>query len=355
MTQRMAFADIRKSSLTTLMMIRACMQGLNRGLASGLTSHGISRVYLVNSSMAAITRHQVRLSDGVTISLSLHPHPAPLLPGLVILLHGRLHNSTRGPCSELFPKISYSTLTYDARGMGESSGTTGWCNIEQEVDDLKEIISHIKSTFSPPLNQVIAIIGHSKGAAVAFRWASLKELHKDISQPHLYDQVDRPPLLISLSARYDTSDVGLSRFNQEQQAKLENDGKFVWLSYRAGRDFTERRDYVVTLEDVEKAKGVSLECVKDLRENSQVVLFHGRADGTVAVHHSHKLDQQLRDTNPSTSVDLVLVEGAKHNWDQDGEIEMLVEWIDTWIKRRAGRDSTRIPADKIIDHLGPQR
>ena len=230
--------------------------------------------------MAAITRHQVSLSDGVTISLSLHLHPAPLLPGLVILLHGRLHNSTRGPCSELFSKISYSTLTYDARGMGESSGTTGWCNIDQEVEDLQQIISHIRSTFGPPLNQVIAIIGHSKGAGVGFRWASLKDLHQEISQPHLYDQIDRPPLLVSLSARYDTSDVGLSRFNQEQQAKLENEGKFVWLSYRAGRNFCERRDYIVTLEDIEKATKVSLECVKNMRENAQVLLFHRYFQGS---------------------------------------------------------------------------
>ncbi|POW19517.1 hypothetical protein PSHT_04562, partial [Puccinia striiformis] len=275
--------------------------------------------------------------------------------GLVILLHGRLHNSTRGPCSELFPRISYSTLTYDARGMGESSGTTGWYNVEQEVKDLQEIIGHIKSTFGAPLNQVLAIVGHSKGSAVGFRWASLKDLQMDINQPHLYDNVDRPPLMISLSARYDTSDVGLSRFSEEQQTKLENEGEFVWLRYRAGRDFMERRDYVVTLEEVSKAKTASLECVKDLRDNSQVVLFHGRADGTVAVQHAQKLEQHLRDTNPSTSVDLVLVEGAKHNWDQEGEIDMLIEWINAWIQRRAGKDSTRVPTDKIVDHLGPLR
>jgi len=305
--------------------------------------------------MAEITRHQVTLSDGVTISMSLRHHPAPLLPGLVILLHGRLHNSTRGPCSELSSKISYSSLTYDARGMGESSGTTGWCNVEKEVNDFKEILSYIKSTFGPPLNQVIAIVGHSQGAGVGFRWASLKDFRNQINQPHLYDEVDRPPLLISLSVRYDTSDVGLSRFNSEQQAQLESNGEFVWLRYRAGHNMLERRDYVVKLEDVLKARNLSLECVKDIRDNSQVILFHGRADGTVVAQHSQKLDQQLRNTNPSTSVDLVLVEGAKHNWDQEGEIEMLVEWINSWIKRRAGRDSTRVPADQIVDHLGPKR
>ncbi|PLW30444.1 hypothetical protein PCANC_21192 [Puccinia coronata f. sp. avenae] len=302
-----------------------------------------------------ITRHQVTLSDGVTISMSLRHHPAPLLPGLVIFLHGRLHNSTRGPCGDLFSKISYSSLTYDARGMGQSSGTTGWCNVDEEVNDLKEIISYIKSNLSPPLDRVIAIVGHSKGAGVGFRWASLEDSQNEINQPYLYDKVDRPPLLISLSARYDTSDVGLSRFTKEQQTQLENEGKFIWLRYRAGHEFSERRDYVVTLEDVEKAKNVSLECVKDLRDNSQVALFHGRADGTVSVRHAQKLDLQIRNSNSSISVDSVLVEGTKHNWDQDGEIEMLVEWINPWIKRRAGRDSTRVPEDKIVDHLGPQR
>ncbi|MBW0500775.1 hypothetical protein O181_040490 [Austropuccinia psidii MF-1] len=305
--------------------------------------------------MATIVGHRCVLSDGVTIALFLRRHPKPALPGLVVLLHGRLHNSKKGPCAELFTKLPYSALIFDARGMGESGGSSGWSNIEEEVNDLKEIIKYVKENFEAPHNQILALIGHSKGASIGFQYASQVTFCKDLAQPMLYDERYRPALLVSLSGRYDTTDTGLSRFTFEQQAQLEKEGRFVWLRYRAGPDREERREYVVTKEAVEQAKHRTLECVKDLGDNCQVLLLHGRADGTVLCKEAEKIDQAIRDNNSSASVDLLMIEGVKHNWDQEGEIELASHCIEGWIQRRAGRDSTRIPEEKIVDHLGPHR
>lgn len=54
----------------------------------------------------------------------------PLLPGLVVLCHGRFHTKHRGPMAAIEPLLPFSTLSFDARGMGESEGKTGYSNIQ---------------------------------------------------------------------------------------------------------------------------------------------------------------------------------------------------------------------------------
>lgn len=257
--------------------------------------------------------------------------------------------------------------------MGESSGETGWNNVQvsrgplvdlalldsqrlsqEEIDDLKHLLSHVRTSNSAPLNRIAAIIGHSKGAVVVLSLASdasfLSALN-GASSP--------PPLIISLSARYDTSSLspsGLSRFNDEQKAALERDGRFVWLRYRAGPEpeRPERREYVVTKEAVESAKRRTLECVESIPRGTQVLLLHGRADGTVPTIETGKVDARIRDHGEASS-DVVLVEGVEHNWDGEGELEAAAEWIEVWMKARTKRPANRVLEADLVDHLGLNR
>ena len=57
--------------------------------------------------------------------------------GLVVLAHGRLHIKSRGPLAEIESRLAFDTFAFDARGMGESDGTTGYSNTEQEVRGLR--------------------------------------------------------------------------------------------------------------------------------------------------------------------------------------------------------------------------
>lgn len=48
---------------------------------------------------------------------------------VVLLCHGRLHTKTRGPLAAVDALIPYNTISIDARGMGESTGKTGYSNL----------------------------------------------------------------------------------------------------------------------------------------------------------------------------------------------------------------------------------
>ncbi|KAI8459616.1 Alpha/Beta hydrolase protein, partial [Phakopsora pachyrhizi] len=295
----------------------------------------------------SITQHVLQLKDGVKLSVKFRSHRNPILPGLVILLHGRLDHSKKGTCCELEKKLSYSTLSYDAQGMGTSTGNTGWVNIDEEVDDLKQVVNYIKTTFEPPNNKVLAIIGHSKGGEVCFKYGSTPSFKNQISQPNLYDI----PLLVSISARYNLSQTGLSRFTSQQKEQLKRGGSFIWLRYWAGLDNQERREFLVTSKDIEISQSFNMDFVKDLSNGVQVLLLHVRADGTVSYREAQKFDDQIRKNCQNTSVDLILADGVQHNWDQAGEIDLMADWVNPWIKHRAGKDSKRVPDHLLSDHL----
>lgn len=114
----------------------------------------------------------------------------PLLPGLVVLCHGRFHTKHRGPMAVIEALLPFSTLSFDARGMGESEGTTGYSNVQvslvcvllsktdgmrkEEVDDLAVILKHVRLHY--PNNTLLALIGHSKGAVVLLTLASQQSI-----------------------------------------------------------------------------------------------------------------------------------------------------------------------------------
>ena len=179
------------------------------------------------------------------------------------------------------------------------------------------------------------------------------------SDPFFASIQPSPPLVVSISARYDTSSLspsGLSRFSPEQQEALHRDGSFVWLNYRAGPepDRLEKRSYVVTKEDVESAKKRTLECVSNIPKGVQVLLLHGRADGTVPEAESRKVDSRIRDHGQASS-DLMLIEGVKHNWDEEGQLETAAQWMTAWMKTRTKKPARRVLEADLVDHLGLDR
>ncbi|CAH7686629.1 hypothetical protein PPACK8108_LOCUS21306 [Phakopsora pachyrhizi] len=94
----------------------------------------------------------------------------------------------------------------------------------------------------------------------------------------------------------------------------------------------------VTSKDIEISQSFNMDCVKDLSE-------------WVSYREAQKFDDQIRKNCQNTSVDLILADGVQHNWDQAGEIDLMADWVNPWIKHRAGKDSKRVPDHLLSDHL----
>jgi len=241
--------------------------------------------------------------------------------------------------ADLEDRLAFDTFSFDARGMGESDGETGYANTEQECDDLAEVLRHLVERGET----IRAVCGHSKGAVVALMYASRS------------DAVPCP-LVVSVSARYDARDssAGVARFSPAQQDELEQTGRFEWLSYRCGPEpeRPHRRKYIVTREDIERAAKRSLECVASMAETTQTLVLHGKADGTVPYANSVRVDEAIG--RGAASADIMLFQGVGHNWDAAGEGALLASAIGGWLEQRT-LNPTRRQSGPLIDHLSHQR
>jgi pimeloyl-ACP methyl ester carboxylesterase len=185
-----------------------------------------------------------------------------------------------------------------------------------------------------PSNVPLALIGHSQGAVVALLYASADP------QPSIV-----PRLLVSVSGRY--SSVGTeNRLPVSLLSSIEATGRGVWLRYRAGKDW-EKREYVVTKEALDAHRARVLDGVRRLPAIN-VLTLHGRADGTVWPSNAMQLDERISESEATN--DVVLVAGVAHNWDREGEDEILAGHVDVWLAARLKR---KLEKDDgvLVDHL----
>lgn len=218
---------------------------------------------------------------------------------------------------------------------------------QQEVEDLCCVLEHIH-TLPAPYNTLLAIAGHSKGAVVTLLTAC---------QPALRS-LDPLPMIINISGRFDASNLShnRNRFTEEQYHQLDTQGSFVWMHYRAGAEpeRTERRPYLVTKEEMDRHATRTMAGLKDhLPAGLSVLSVHGKADGTVPYDNSIKMDQTIS-LSQATS-DLMLLEGAAHNWDRPGETDLLVGMISAWLAARLWKRPQKPGGEPLVDHLGTRR
>ena len=241
--------------------------------------------------------------------------------------------------ADIEPRLAFDTFAFDARGMGESDGETGYANTEQECDDLGEVLRALLERGET----IRSICGHSKGAVVALMYAS----RPDAVECRLY---------VAISPRYDARDssAGVARFSAEQRDELERTGRFVWLHYRCGPEpeRPHRRPYVVTREDIARAAERSLECVSNMAEGTSALVLHGKADGTVPYANSVRVDEAIG--RGAACSDLGLFDGVGHNWDAPGEDTLLASIIGAWLEQRA-KTPARKRTGPLVDHLIHER
>ncbi len=111
------------------------------------------------------------------------------LQDAVVLCHGYMDGKDRfhfpTMADALLRDAQVASLRFDFAGNGESEGEFDFCAYDKEVEDIRASVEYLRSSLG---KRVVAVVGHSKGAAEAILYASR------------YDDVDR---VVSISARFD--------------------------------------------------------------------------------------------------------------------------------------------------------
>jgi len=125
-----------------------------------------------------VEEKQVIISDGLKLQAVLHrPTGASAQCPAFIVLHGFGGNKdTLGGIhsAHLMEKLGYAALRIDFRGCGDSEGPRGRTICLEQVEDLRNAVTHLTRT--PGIDaKRIGVIGHSSGASVAVYGAAVDE------------------------------------------------------------------------------------------------------------------------------------------------------------------------------------
>ncbi|CAG8535938.1 11839_t:CDS:1 [Dentiscutata erythropus] len=221
---------------------------------------------------------------------------------VIILCHGLGSTKNSETIRHIAENLKYHMVTFDFQGNGESGGSTAIGNLYDEVENLRCVISYVRSTLK---REILGICGRSKGAAVVLLYASI------------YNDV---PLVINLSARYDYPDPDyVKKAFPDKLEKLEKDGFFVWEDGPG--------DYIVRKEDLITRSKIDMSCVKNInKEKVRVLTVHGSKDEVCPVDGAYTYDKLI---GPEPHHKLIIIEGADHRF--KNQKDELLKAVESWL------------------------
>jgi alpha/beta superfamily hydrolase len=181
--------------------------------------------------MASVRDHVVSFVNQHGERLAGRFNDVPGSPGVVILCHGYC-SSKNSPilikvAKELQEKAKVAVLAFDFCGNGDSEGSLCFANYHKEVKDLQSAIGFVRKMLK---REVLALVGHSKGANCVLLFASTFD--GDV------------PLIVNLAGRYEMKRGVEERFGAELIEKIEKMGQ---ASVTATRDDGKAVKYVRSL------------------------------------------------------------------------------------------------------------
>ncbi|KAI8637892.1 protein-tyrosine phosphatase-like protein [Parasitella parasitica] len=218
-------------------------------------------------------------------------------PRVVLIVHGIL-----GHKDYLFQRVLSQTLPitsfrFDFRGNGESGGSPGYCNILEDAEDIHTVAKY----FEELGYEIYAVIGHSRGALSAFKFATTCE---------------KPlPIVVNLSGRYKMNDNQLKTSRPEIGKALQEHGYFDWHVKQRDRIATVK----VTQPEVDKFYNWSNEHVSRMPLATCVLTCHGLKDKTVPPYNAAMFANKI----PNHT--LVLLPEGDHNF--RGQFEQVTKVV----------------------------
>ncbi|CAG8583747.1 11802_t:CDS:2 [Funneliformis caledonium] len=251
------------------------------------------------------TTFEVDIGKGFNLSAALCLKSNAPCENIVIVCHGLLNTRLSETVRTVVERIPYHALSFDFQGNGLSEGTTTYGNYEEEVENVRCIVSYVREKLG---RKVLCICGHSKGAAVTLLYASK------------YSDV---PLIINISARYDHTQTPPGRFKPEQLEELKTKGSFVWLKHR-------KKDYVIRQEDMNASLSLDMSVVKNIdKRKVRVLTVHGSEDEICPLEGSYTYDLLI---GPKPYHNLMVIQGAGHLYKDVNHKTILVDKITAWLK-----------------------
>jgi len=234
------------------------------------------------------TRHEIPVTgDGTETVVAVH-HEAPADPeGWLVCCHGFLsdkHGSYEGRCERAVEE-GYHGVRFDFRGCGESDGSFAESTLTSRIEDLNAVLDYFDSD-SPVL------FGSSFGGAVAFHAAG---------DDRIEAVATRAPVTYGARAFEDARET------------VERTGE---CQFGADRWIDER-----FFEDFERYSFGDVTATLDV----PVAIFHGTADGSVAVEGSFEAAAEL-----DGDVLVQTFDGEGHRFSRDAERrlrEQLFDWL----------------------------
>ncbi|KAJ1647112.1 hypothetical protein IWQ61_010130 [Dispira simplex] len=239
---------------------------------------------------------------------------------IMVICHGLLNSRYSRVVRALGVSLPYNACIFDFRGNGSSTGSTRYGNIMEELEDLRFVIEYLRNTLKFTVN---VIMGHSKGAAVAFQYMAK------------YNDV---PYLVGVAGRFDMSQSPMLRFTEEQNQLLKAKGEFEWLRYGLNQE----RPYIIRQRDLEERDRIDMSVVRSIDFNqAQVLIVHGDQDEVVPVSEAQRYYDTMAESKtlqhqPSPKLTMEIIPKATHSFVENHERDILVETVRKWLAERLG-------------------
>ncbi|CAG8583012.1 2832_t:CDS:1 [Diversispora eburnea] len=249
---------------------------------------------------------EVETEQGFKLHGTLHLKNETLCDDIIIFCHGLLNTRNSNIIQSVINRIKFNSISFDFQGNGESEGTTNFGNYVEEVENLRCIISYVRSTLK---RKVLCICGHSKGAIVVLMYGS---------------KFNDVPLIINISGRYDHS-PNPPYFTSEQIDQLRTTGSIVLCKFGLKKD----RDYVVRQEEFDTRKQLDMSCVKNIdKQKVRVLTVHGSKDDICPIEGAHTYHRLI---GPEPYHKLIIIPDATHIFNNGEHQKTLAMQIQSWI------------------------
>lgn len=215
---------------------------------------------------------------------------APDSDTLVILLHGFSSSQTNSTNSALFSAIAargFTSLAFDFRGCGESSGSLGSTTISTGLLDARAVLSAAERQNGQSFAQLRAI-GSSFGGAVAVALAQEREVRSL--------GLKAPMLDIEAAQRYRRSRSEMEQWEHDGSLPIDTSQGTVSVSW----------DYVSDSRRFDLFSPALLR-----RSDALAFVAHGTEDEVVPLEQSRDFVSRAPDTRTLCPVD-----GARHKFDE---------------------------------------
>ncbi|KAJ3409718.1 hypothetical protein HDV05_004292 [Chytridiales sp. JEL 0842] len=206
----------------------------------------------------------------------------------------------------LLKDLGISSLRFDVRGNGESSGTMKFMDLFSEVDDIEAVVSFLMERNW----RIHAVLGHSRGGNLALMFAGR---HPDWAR-----------YIINVSGRFNIA-TGIKAKMLPQFHQLQQEGSFSFPLKRMG-DIEQVKVDQQSWDQLHPVDAVVKKMVH-LPRRLHVLTCHGTSDEVVPVEDSGIIASSI----PTHT--LKLFPDANHNYSNDDGVhsEFLVSGIIEWL------------------------